>query len=106
MDEENKKFTLAGREYHEGDYISLDGTTGNIYGEAIPTVPASTEGGYFGRIMELSDKYRQLEVRTTPTLPVTPSRLWPSARRASACAVPSTCSSIPTVSLPSARDLL
>ena len=69
MDEENKKFTLAGREYHEGDYISLDGTTGNIYGEAIPTVPASTEGGYFGRIMELSDKYRQLEVRTNADTP-------------------------------------
>ena len=69
MDEENKKFTLAGREYHEGDYISLDGTTGNIYGEALPTVPASTEGGYFGRIMELSDKYRQLEVRTNADTP-------------------------------------
>ena len=69
MDEANKKFTLAGREYHEGDYISLDGTTGNIYGEAIPTVPASTEGGYFGRIMELSDKYRQLEVRTNADTP-------------------------------------
>ena len=69
MDEANKKFTLADREYHEGDYISLDGTTGNIYGEALPTVPASTEGGYFGRIMELSDKYRQLEVRTNADTP-------------------------------------
>ena len=69
MDEANKQFTLAGREYHEGDYISLDGTTGNIYGEALPTVPASTEGGYFGRIMELSDKYRQLEVRTNADTP-------------------------------------
>ena len=69
MDEANKKFTLAGREYHEGDYISLDGTTGNISGEALPTVPASTEGGYFGRIMELSDKYRQLEVRTNADTP-------------------------------------
>ena len=69
MDEANKNFTLAGREYHEGDYISLDGTTGNIYGEAIPTVPASTEGGYFGRIMKLSDKYRQLEVRTNADTP-------------------------------------
>ena len=69
MDEANKKFTLAGREYHEGDYISLDGTTGNIYGEALPTVPASTAGGYFGRIMELSDKYRQLEVRTNADTP-------------------------------------
>ena len=69
MDEANKKFTLAGREYHEGDYISLDGTTGNIYGEALPTVPASTEGGYFGRIMKLSDKYRQMEVRTNADTP-------------------------------------
>ena len=48
---------------------SLDGTTGNIYGEALPTVPASTEGGYFGRIMELSDKYRQMEVRTNADTP-------------------------------------
>ena len=69
MDEANKKFTLNGREYHEGDYISLDGTTGNIYGEALPTVPASTEGGYFGRIMELSDKYRTLQVRTNADTP-------------------------------------
>ena len=69
MDEANKQFTLAGRVYHEGDYISLDGTTGNIYGEALPTVPASTEGGYFGRIMELSDKYRQMEVRTNADTP-------------------------------------
>ncbi len=69
MDEANKKFTLNGREYHEGDFISLDGTTGNIYGEAIPTVPASTEGGYFGRIMELSDKYRTLQVRTNADTP-------------------------------------
>ena len=69
MDEANKKFELNGRTYHEGDYISLDGTTGNIYGEAIPTVPASTTGGYFGRIMELADKYRQLEVRTNADTP-------------------------------------
>ncbi len=69
MDEANKKFELNGRTYHEGDYISLDGTTGNIYGEAIPTVPASTTGGYFGRIMELSDKYRQLQVRTNADTP-------------------------------------
>ncbi len=69
MDEANKKFELNGRTYHEGDYISLDGTTGNIYGEAIPTVPANAKGGYFGRIMELSDKYRQLEVRTNADTP-------------------------------------
>ena len=69
MDEANKKFELNGRTYVEGDYISLDGTTGNIYGEAIPTVPTSTEGGYFGRIMELSDKYRTLQVRTNADTP-------------------------------------
>ncbi|MCI8386335.1 MAG: pyruvate, phosphate dikinase [Acutalibacter sp.] len=69
MDEANKQFELNGRTYHEGDFISLDGTTGNIYGEAIPTVPASTEGGYFGRIMELSDKYRTLQVRTNADTP-------------------------------------
>ncbi len=69
MDEANKKFELGGKTYREGDYLSLDGTTGNIYGEAIPTVPASTTGGYFGRIMELADKYRQLEVRTNADTP-------------------------------------
>jgi pyruvate,orthophosphate dikinase len=68
MDEANKKFTLAGKTYSEGDYISLDGTTGKIYGEAIPTVPASI-GGEFGRIMELADKYRTLEVRTNADTP-------------------------------------
>ena len=68
MDEENKKFELAGRTYVEGDYISLDGSTGNIYGEAIPTVPASI-GGDFGRIMDLADKYRTLQVRTNADTP-------------------------------------
>jgi len=68
MDEANKKFTLAGRTFKEGDYISLDGSTGNIYGEAIPTVPASISG-YFGRIMQLADKYRKLKVRTNADTP-------------------------------------
>ena len=68
MDEENKQFELAGRTYVEGDYISLDGSTGNIYGEAIPTVPASI-GGDFGRIMDLADKYRTLQVRTNADTP-------------------------------------
>ena len=68
MDEENKKFTLAGRTYVEGDYISLDGSTGNIYGEAIPTVPA-TIGGEFGTIMAWADEYRQLQVRTNADTP-------------------------------------
>ncbi len=68
MDEANKKFTLAGKTYVEGDYISLDGSTGNIYGEAIPTVPASISGE-FGRVMELADKYRTLKVRTNADTP-------------------------------------
>jgi pyruvate,orthophosphate dikinase len=70
MDEKNKKFELAGKTYVEGDYISLDGSTGNIYGEAIPTVPASVDGNvYLKRIMELADKYRKLEVRTNADTP-------------------------------------
>ncbi len=68
MDEENKKFVLAGKTYVEGDYISLDGSTGNIYGEAIPTVPA-TIGGEFGTIMAWADEYRQLKVRTNADTP-------------------------------------
>ena len=69
MDEENKCFTLAGKTYHEGDAISLDGSTGNIYGEIIPTVPADPNSGYFGRIMELADKYKTLGVRTNADTP-------------------------------------
>ena len=69
MDEENKQFTLAGRVYKEGDVISLDGSTGNIYGEGIPTVAADTSSGYFGRIMELSDKYKAMAVRTNADTP-------------------------------------
>ncbi|MBO4308914.1 MAG: pyruvate, phosphate dikinase, partial [Clostridia bacterium] len=68
MDEENKKFTLAGKTFHEGDVISIDGSTGNIYGEAIPTVDA-TIGGNFGRIMGWADKYRKLKVRTNADTP-------------------------------------
>ena len=68
MDEANKQFTLSGRTYHEGDWISLDGSTGNIYGEAIPTVDASI-GGEFGRIMAWADKYRALKVRTNADNP-------------------------------------
>ena len=69
MDEENKKFELAGKTYHEGDYISIDGSTGNIYDGIIPTVPASVSSGYFGRIMALADKYRQMSVRTNADTP-------------------------------------
>ena len=68
MDEANKQFELAGRVYHEGDWLSLDGSTGNIYGEAIPTVDASISGE-FGRIMAWADKFRQLKVRTNADNP-------------------------------------
>ena len=68
MDEENKKFTLAGKEYHEGDVISFDGSTGNIYDGASPTVEA-TIAGEFGRIMAWADKYRKLKVRTNADTP-------------------------------------
>ncbi len=68
MDEENKKFTLAGKEYHEGDYISIDGTTGNIYDGQIPTVDAQI-AGEFGRVMAWADKYRTLKVRTNADTP-------------------------------------
>ena len=68
MDEENKKFTLAGKEFHEGDYISIDGSTGNIYEGEIPTVDASI-AGEFGRIMAWADKYRRLKVRTNADTP-------------------------------------
>ena len=68
MDEENKKFTLAGKTYKEGDFISIDGSTGNIYDGIIPTVDASVTGD-FGRIMALADKYRALQVRTNADTP-------------------------------------
>ena len=68
MDEENKKFTLAGKEYHEGDAISIDGTTGNIYDGIIPTVDAAIVGE-FERIMAWADKYRRLKVRTNADTP-------------------------------------
>ena len=68
MDEENKKFELAGKVYHEGDYISIDGSTGKIYDGIIPTVDA-TIAGEFGRIMGWADKYRRLQVRTNADTP-------------------------------------
>ena len=69
MDEENKQFTLAGKVYKEGDGISLDGSTGKIYDCIIPTVPADPNSGYFGRIMELADKYKAMGVRTNADTP-------------------------------------
>ncbi len=68
MDEANKKFTLGGKTISEGDYISLDGSTGKIYGEAIPTVPAAISG-YFGTLMGWADEFRQLKVRTNADTP-------------------------------------
>ncbi len=69
MDEENKKFTLAGKVFKEGDELSLDGSTGKIYDCIIPTVPADPNSGYFGRIMALADKYKALGVRTNADTP-------------------------------------
>jgi pyruvate,orthophosphate dikinase len=68
MDEENKKFTLAGKTFHEGDFLSIDGTTGKIYDGLIPTVDA-TIAGEFGQIMAWADKYRRLSVRTNADTP-------------------------------------
>ncbi len=73
MDEENKTFTLAGKTYAEGDYISIDGSTGNIYDGQIPTVDASISGE-FGRVMAWADKYRQLGVRTNADTPADASK--------------------------------
>ena len=73
MDEEHKKFTLGGKTYHEGDVISIDGTTGNIYDGAIPTVEATVSGD-FGRIMAWADKYRTLKVRTNADTPTDAAR--------------------------------
>ena len=69
VDYAGKKFSLGGKDYHEGDYISIDGSTGNIYGEAIPTVPADVASGNFGRFMGWADKYRQLQVYTNADTP-------------------------------------
>ena len=69
MHEDEKYFELAGKIYREGDEISLDGSTGNIYGRLIKTVPADPNSGYFGRIMELADKYKALGVRTNADTP-------------------------------------
>ena len=73
MNEEAKTFELAGKTYKEGDYISLDGSTGNIYDGIIPTVDASI-GGEFGRVMEWADKYRKLDVRTNADTPADAKR--------------------------------
>ncbi len=74
MDEENKCFTLAGKTFREGDGLSLDGSTGNIYDVIIPTVPADPNSGYFGRIMKLADKYKRLGVRTNADTPADAQR--------------------------------
>ena len=69
VDYDAKQFTLAGKTYKEGDWISIDGSTGKIYGEAIPTVPADPNSGYFGRFMEWADQFRQLKVYTNADTP-------------------------------------
>ena len=74
MDEENRCFTLAGKTYHEGDELSLDGSTGKIYDGMIKTVPADPNSGYFGRIMKLADKYKALGVRTNADTPADAQR--------------------------------
>ncbi len=74
MDEENKKFELGGKVFHEGDDLSLDGSTGNIYDIMIHTVPADPNTGYFGRIMKLADKYKALGVRTNADTPADAQR--------------------------------
>ena len=74
MDEENKRFTLAGKVFKEGDVLSLDGSTGNIYDCLIKTVPADPNSGYFGRVMRLADKYRALGIRTNADTPTDAKR--------------------------------
>ena len=93
MDEENKKFTIGGKTYHEGDFISIDGSTGYIYEGIIPTVDASIVGE-FSRIMSWADKNRRLSVRTNADTSVTLQRLMNLALRALASAAQSTCSLI------------
>ena len=102
MDEENKRFTLGGKEFHEGDALSIDGSTGNIYDGLIPTVDAVI-GGDFKRLMDWADKYRVLRVRTNADTPRTPRRRASWAPRASASAAPSICSSRRTPSPRSAK---
>ena len=102
MDEENKKFTLAGKTFHEGDWMSIDGTTGNIYDGEIKTVDA-TIAGEFGRVMAWADKYRKLKVRTNADTPQTLRRLVSWALKESVCAVLSICSSKRTESQHSVR---
>ena len=81
MDEVNKKFVLAGKEYHEGDWLSIDGSTGCIYDGVIPTVDA-TIAGEFGRIMGWADKYRTMKVRTNAdTCLLYTSKAWPDSRK-------------------------
>ena len=93
MHEEEKFFELAGKIFREGDELSLDGSTGNIYDIAIKTVPADPNSGYFGRIMKLADKYKALGVRTNADTPADAERAADSAHKVSVFAVLNTCSS-------------
>ena len=102
MDEENKQFTLGGKTFHEGDFLSIDGSTGNIYDGVIATVDA-TISGEFGRIMGWADEFRRLSVRTNADTPRDAKKHVSWARRASVCAAPSICSLSRSASPPSAR---
>ena len=102
MNEEAKEFELAGHVIKEGDYISIDGSTGNIYGEAIPTVAASISGD-FDRFMKWADARRTLKVRTNADTPRDAAQAVAFGAEASVCAAPSTCSSRATALKPSAR---
>ena len=97
FDEAANTVTINGKVYHEGDCISVDGSTGNVYDGLIPTVEASISGD-FAAFHGLGTTARKLHVRTNADTPRDTARLWPSALRASVCAVPSTCSSRPAVS--------
>jgi phosphoenolpyruvate synthase/pyruvate phosphate dikinase len=102
INEEKKEVRARRQAFKEGDYLSIDGTTGNIYGEKIKTAAASISGD-FGRIMAGRTSSAACRCAPTPTRRTTPRRRPPSAPRASASAGPSTCSSRPTASAPSAR---
>ena len=99
IDYDKKVFTINGKTFKEGDHISIDGSTGNIYEGQIATV-AATENTNLNRFMGWADQYRQLKVYTNADNPRTPSRASTSAQKASACAARSTCSSARTASAP------
>ena len=102
IDYDTKVFTINGTTFHEGDWISIDGSTGNIYAGSIKTV-AATENPYLQKFMGWADERRQLKVLTNADNPADAQNAMDMAPRASACAAPSTCSSPPTGSRPCGR---